>query len=269
MCVALAFQVLAFRSEAQIVTLVHNNSVAQINTASQAGMFNWLIDNRNVLNQQWFWYRVGALGPESSINTISAPSITTPNARTLYAKYNNGAYGVEIDYLLTGFSPGSGKSDIQETITITNATASPLEFHLFQYSDFDLAIPPLGDTVQLGKNLRGLWNEADQSGQDPSGNPVGLTETVVTPGAQHGEANFYPNTLTALNDAGSTTLNDNPGPVGPGNVTWALQWDFIIAPGSSVGISKDKYVNLTPVPEPATLALLSLGLLGFAIRRRR
>src|SRR5947208_16029987 len=86
---ALAFHGLSFRCDAQIITLVNNNSVAQVNTASQAGMFNWLIDNRNVLNQQWFWYRVGSLGPEASIDTISAPSITTPNARTLYTRYNN------------------------------------------------------------------------------------------------------------------------------------------------------------------------------------
>src|SRR5438477_1679821 len=148
---ALLIQGLASRSEAQIITLVHNNSVAQINTASQAGMFNWLVDGQNQLAQQWFWYRIGSLGPEQSIDTISAPTITTPNARTLYTRYNNGIYGVEVDYLLTGFSPGSGKSDIAESITITNATASPLEFHFFQYSDFDLAQVPLGDKVQLGK----------------------------------------------------------------------------------------------------------------------
>jgi len=111
------------QSEAQIITLTHNNSIAQVDTGSQAGMFHWQADGQNQLVQQWFWYRIGTNSPEAAINTISAPSITTPNARTLYTTYNNGAYGVEIDYLLTGFAPGSGISDVQETITITNATA--------------------------------------------------------------------------------------------------------------------------------------------------
>jgi hypothetical protein len=265
----LTIQGLGLSSEAQIVTLVNNNSLAQINTASQAGMFRWTIDNQNVLNQQWFWYRAASQTREFSIDTISAPSITTPNANTLYTRYNNGAYGVEIDYLLTGFSPGSGKSDVQESITITNATASPLEFHFFQYSDFNFSQPPGGDTILLGKNLHGLWNEASQTGQDQFGNPIGVTETVVAPGGQHGEAAFYNATLIKLNDANPDTLNDNGGPVGPGDVTWALEWDFIIPAGSSVGISKDKYAQLQPIPEPSALALISLGLIGFALRLGR
>jgi len=117
-----AFLALASSTDAQIVTLVHNNSLAQINVGSSSGMFNWSVDGQNQLAQQWFWYRVGALGPEQAINSISAPTITTPNARTLYTIYNNGAYGVEVDYQLTGFSAGSGLSDVQETITITNRT---------------------------------------------------------------------------------------------------------------------------------------------------
>src|ERR1051326_7833451 len=80
----LTIQGLGLSSEAQIVTLVNNNSLAQINTASQAGMFRWTIDNQNVLNQQWFWYRAASQTREFSIDTISAPSITTPNANTLY-----------------------------------------------------------------------------------------------------------------------------------------------------------------------------------------
>ena len=46
---ALAAQVMS--SSAQIVTLTDNNSVAQINTGSQAGMFNWSVDGQNQLAQ--------------------------------------------------------------------------------------------------------------------------------------------------------------------------------------------------------------------------
>jgi hypothetical protein len=128
----------ALQSRAQIITLTDNNSVAQINASSSAGMFNWSIQGQNQLAQQWFWYRVGLVGPEAPINTISAPTITTPNARTLYTTYNNGAYSVEVDYSLTGGLAGSGYSDIGESIRINNLTTAPLDFHFFQYSDFDL-----------------------------------------------------------------------------------------------------------------------------------
>jgi len=255
----LAFQALVVSSEAQVYTLSDNNSLVQINVGAPSGMYTWSVDGTNQLDQQWFWFRVGNAA-EQPINTISAPSVTTPNGRTLYTSYNNGQYGVEVDYMLTGFAPGSGISDIGESIRITNATATALEFHFFQYADFDLAGTATSDVVQLGKNLHGLFNEAfQQKGTEE------LTETVATPGANHGEVAFFSQTLGELNDALATTLNDNAGPVGPGNVTWALEWDLTIAPGSSVGISKDKYL----IPEPATATLVALGLVACVLRKRR
>ncbi len=253
------------QSLAAIITLVDNNSVAQINDESSAGMFNWSMDGQNQLAQQWFWYRIGS-NPEAPINTISAPSITTPNARTAYTTYNNGAFSVEVDYSLTGGLPGSGYSDIGESIRINNLTASPLDFHFFQYSDFDLGGTPGGQTIQLGKDLSGThFNEALQTGP---GATLDESITVAAPGANHGEAAFFNSTLVKLNNGVADNLNDNAGPLGPGDATWALQWDLPIAPGGSVLISKDKYIQLA-VPEPSVLALISVGLVGLARRRRR
>ncbi len=260
---ALALSADVCQVRAQIITLTDNNSVVRVDTGSSAGMFNWMVEGQNQLAQQWFWYRVGATGPETPINTISAPAISTPNAQTLYTSYFNGSYGVRVNYSLVGGSPGSGYSDIGEGISITNATTSPLDFHFFQYSDFDLGGTSGGQTIQLGRNLHGLFNEAYQS---LGGNT--FNETVITPGANHGEAGLFNTTLVKLNNGVTDNLNDNPGPVGPGDATWAFQWDFQIAPGSSVLISKDKYIQLA-VPEPSALALLSVGLAGLALRRRR
>jgi hypothetical protein len=177
----------ARQSHAQIITLSDNNSSAQVNVGSSAGMFNWFVDGQNQLAQQWFWYRVGNANPEASIDTISAPTISTPNARALYAIFSNASFSVETDYLLTGGLAGSGHSDIGESIRINNLTASPLDFHFFQYSDFDLGGTTGGQTVQLGKDLGGLFNEALQTGP---GGTLDESITVATPGANHGEANF-------------------------------------------------------------------------------
>lgn len=257
-------------AQGQVVPLSHNNSTALVDLSGPgAGMFNWSVEGLNQLNRQWFWYRVGPAGPEAPINAISAPIFLSPNPRTLFSSYFNGAYGVSVDYLLTGFSPGSGFSDIAETITITNATASTLSFHLFQYSDFNIGGPG-GDSVSIGTNSSILSPFFGRPNTATVVDPfAGMTETVITPAANHAEAALFPITLTKLNDGGPDTLSDIYGPVGPGNVTWAFEWDILIPGMSSVGISKDKFIFITNVPEPTSVALISVGMLAIALRRRK
>ena len=249
---------LVSQSEAQIITLTDKNSTAQIDTASQSGMFNWFVDGNDQLAQQWFWFRVGGSGPESSINTISAPIIGTNSAKTLFLMYTNSQFSVEVDFLLNGSAPGSGKSDMAESMTINNTSGAALSFHFFQYSDFDLAG---ANSVLLSTNQSGLINQVDQ--QSPG---INLQEAVVTPGANHGEAGLFPTTLNKLNDGIPSTLNDNFS-AGPGDGTWALEWDLNIPTGQSVLISEDKRLDL--IPEPSTVILVLWGLITLGLRKRR
>jgi len=266
--VATALASIQLTCQAQIVTLTDGNSVAQIDPHSQAGMFNWSVQGFNQLYQQWFWYRVGdaAGAMQNSIDTIGTPVVSLYGTREMTSTYTAPNFTLSIDYLLTGGSfvgaSQTANSDIGESIRIVNTSATSLVFHFFQYSDFDLGGPG-NDAVQLGRNLRGQFNDAFQ--QDAT---AGLTETVTTPGASHGEVDYFSNTRTRLNTVANYTLNDTAGPVGTGDVTWALEWDLTIAPGASALISKDKYLSVV-VPEPSTLAVGGLGLILLALRRRR
>ena len=265
LCLAISLTMLVNRASA-VSTLTDGNTSASIDTSTQAGMFNWIVDGQDILAQQWFWYRVGSAGPESSINTISAPVNSSLGANHLKSVYASASFSLSVEYLLSGGAPLSGLANLNESIAIHNTTAAPLAFHFFQYSDFDLG--PGGDNVQLGTNIFGKFNLADQVNSAS----FNFAESVSTPGADHGQVGFFPGILNSLNDGATTTLSDFAGPIGPGDATWAFQWDVILSPAGQSGdtflISKLKHIEL--VPEPSSIALGLMGLAGINwIRRRR
>ena len=63
------------------------------------------------------------------------------------------------------------------------------------------------------------------------------------------------------------TLNDTL-TAGPGDVTWALEWDKdSLAGGNSFSVSVDN--NISAVPVPPSLLLLGSGLAGLGLLRRK
>src|SRR5437879_7317 len=134
----------AQHSVAALFTLTDKNSVSQFDTSTQANNFNWFVDNQDLLAQQAFWYRIGGAGPENSVHTLPIGVQGTNdtnfdgNPDTLFVRYLGNGFQVETTYQLRGGLPGSGASDLGELIAITNSTDSPLDYHFFQYADFDL-----------------------------------------------------------------------------------------------------------------------------------
>ncbi len=255
---ALAIAGLVVQCEAQSYTITNKNSALDINVASgPGGVNNWKIDGVDQLNLQWFYYRVGNVGPEYPIESINGTPTVSSGSRSLTVTYANSSYSVRTLYSLSGGNVGSGTSYLDETITINNTSASPLNFHFFQYSDFNIGGVTGGQSVQFFQNPSGLSYYNIQSGGSRS-----VNETV-TP-ASHFEAALYNQTLASLTDGSPTTLNDNLS-AGPGNVTFAYQWDFTLAAGGSFQIQK----LIGVVPEPSSMALVSSGLLGLALFGRQ
>ncbi len=242
-------------------TLYDGNSQTSIDPLSSAGQYDWIVDGLDHVAQQWFWFRIGQ-NPEQPINTLpvtGGPSLIDtnpfddPRVDTLAVRYSDGRVEIEPTFILRGGSASSNVSDLAEVIRITNLTLEEMHFTFFQYADFYLQPFLGGDTVQvLSPN-----NVVQTNGF------VTMNETIVNPPATLFEANFFANTLASLNDAAVTNLNGNA-VAGPGDVTWAFQWDFVIPAGATVIVSKDKQL----VPTPGTFALVgAAGLLS--IRRRR
>jgi hypothetical protein len=253
-------------SIAALFTLTDDNSTAHFDTESQANNDSWIVDGVNQLHQQAFWYRIGQgdLVPEHSVHElaiggqIASNTNFTPGLDTLDVLYNGAGFQIETKYSLDGGVLGSGSSDLGEQISITNTSASPLDFHFFQYADFDLRATPAGDTVRFtsGNAIRQTQG------------PGEVAETVLTPEASHREVAFFHDTLDKLNNGSSTTLSDVGGPLGPGNVTWANQWDFLLQPNTTFQISKDKRISGVPEPAAGSLLAVAAGLLLARFRKR-
>ena len=147
---------------------------------------------------------------------------------------------------------------MSEQIRITNTGSSPLDFHFFQFCNFDLGgaagaaddqvtiIFPMVDTIVY------QWDpdcEAD-------------TALLL-------EADYYmagdPSAILALFSDSSPTTLSGPESAGPGDVAWALQWDFTLGGGKSYLIGSEKLIS----PEPATMAMLTLGGVGLFLAKRR
>jgi hypothetical protein len=253
-------------SFAGLFTLTDGNSSVDFDTTSQANAYNWQVDGLDQLFQQAFWYRVGNVA-EQSVHALpigfelASNTNADPGLDTLDVIYNGLGFDIEIKYSLDGGALSSGVSDMGEQISITNRGSSPLNFRFFQYSDFDLQGSLGGDTA--------VFTNANTVRQ--SDGPLRLTETVVTPVPSHREIDFYANTVTKLNDAVPTTLSDTPAtgvPFGPGDITWAYQWDVTIPAFGTFQISKDKNLSAIVIPEPASFTLLA-ALAGLLLIRRR
>jgi hypothetical protein len=252
-----ALGVLAGSANAQVVTLEDQNTTVRVNVNSASGMSDWIVDGVDHLFQQWFWYRIGNTA-EAPLNTLGLQVFIASNTNfdprddTLVATYSNGTLQAEVTFGVLGGNPGDGFSDILEQIRLVNVGNTAIDVSFFQYSDFDLNGSAGGDTAYIPNG-----NVADQY----EGGVV-MQETVVTPAASAWQVGSWPSIINLLNDGVASNLNNDGGPYS-GDMSWAYQWNFRLAPGDSFLISKDKLIT----PAPGALALLGLG--GLAVARRR
>lgn len=247
------------------ILMSHKNATVGVNTNGTVA--SWTIDGVNQLSGQSLFYRVGSMGGESLLSGISGtPSVSfnqVPNIiSSLDITYANAAYSVRTLFQLSGSTAGSGKANFNQTLTIQNLSGAPLDFHFFQYSNFDLGGVTSGQTAAV--NFDSLL-QPYKIVQTDGVRTVTETVNVNTAPVGHYQTSLVGNALASLIDINPTTLNDVLA-TGPGDVEFAYQWDVVLGANETLTISK--LLGIVPEPTTATLALLGLGM-GLAARRKR
>jgi hypothetical protein len=254
------------RCEAALISLSNGNSSVTINPNSSAGLENWSINGQNQVNQEWFWYRVGSSGGQSSIDTISSPSTqlydTTSDGSndTAMITYADSSLDVSVLYRLSGGQNGTLTSDLGETIEIENLSKATQTFSFFEYSNFTLEGLKTGQSESISGS-----NTAIDSGNGWQ------EETTVSPKATDFDANTNPTLLNKLTTATDYTL-PNVATSGPGDVEGGFEWTVSIMGGCSYEISGDQIITgqaVKSVPEPVSASLAAMALGGVLMARPR
>ena len=253
------------KTHASVINVTSGSSTITLDTAQ--GMTGWTINGTSELNLQQFYYRIGSSGGQTLLesNALTGTNTSTPGIASL--GYSNSFFSAGLTYLLSG-GAGNSPSTLNETVDISNQTASPVTLEFFKYADFDLNGQSANQTVNITNSPStstavqydaSMLVESYTTGQGNSAPPSEV------------EAGVVPTLLNKIDSPTTPYTLDGALSAGPADVAWAYEWDVTLAasgnPGSSLLVSIP--TTIQPVPEPATLGLGAAGLAMLLMRRKK
>jgi hypothetical protein len=240
---------------AALIVLTNGGSTVTIDPTGSPNVENWSIGGKNQLNEEDFWIRTGSTGGQSSIATLSGPTITPGLPSNMADLIYGSSNGLEIDVVYTLNPSGS---DLAETIEINNDGTSSQTYHFFEYANFNL-----GDSITGQVATISGANTATDVGNGWQ------VQTVVSSPSSEFEANDYPTLLNSVSSSTTPSTLTDASPSAAGDAEWGFEWDKTLAPGGSYPISVDENFTAVPVPEPVNGLIAVLGLSGLSLMRSR
>jgi hypothetical protein len=180
--------------------------------------------------QNWWWYRTGTDTREFALSNLTA--FEQPQANTVSLTYEESGLRYEINYTLT--DAGDNQAVVVAQLTITNATSTPIELNLFNYSDFDMEQSAGSDRGELVR---------------PGYIRVYETNTAHIVAAETPFAwqiGAFPSVRNLLTDTDIDDLNNSGSPFGPGDFTSAFQWQYTLNAGASRSLQLLLTLNVEP-----------------------
>lgn len=218
-----------------------------------------------------YFFRIGSTGGESPLLVALGTPVAVATTNSLQLNFRTADLAATIDWRLTGAGSGSTLSTLSKSVSFTNLGAAAIDFHLFDYTDFDIRFNPLAqaDTATLVSAGRIITSSSTI--------PFSIDARVQSAPDRYQISDFItPYLQFFIDQDGPTTLPNTPAlgtsfPATPGDTAFALQWSRVIAPGDSFTVSQlAMYRPTSAVPEPASWAYLiaGFGLIGGLARRR-
>ena len=254
---ALCFTVSNGEAETHVLEVKSGETViaqAMIDDAESYGFYSLTVDNAERLWKQWFWYRIGPSGKEESLETLSLKSVVPPSAmspNTLSLTYSlTDAFDITVSYILT--YPAGGNARMQKNVTITNTSAIDLDYHLFEYSDFDIS-----DLEPMSDNLEFVGNKVYQNGDQADGSGVVIVHESTLPPNKYDMDFSELDLLPGMRDDAPSDLSIPQTTYLYGyDMQFAQQWDLTIPVNQSISfiINEDLYYT-----KPVTAAKTHAG----------
>lgn len=243
-------------------TLTDRNAQALVNPAN--GVLVWRTDGErdNVFLLAHYLRRPGD-DRERTLRTFFGNTPPTgmigPDRATL--SWRGSDLAADLDITLLGGEPGSGRSSLSRTLTLTNLGAEPLALVLFDYIDIDAVFSqfdPRDRTRLAGPDLVETINAT---------RPELLFRTRLSPRPHSWQIDdwrvLYDKFI--IDRDGPTTLASTP-PIGAwfpsddfGDQAAVFGWEISLEPGARFQLAT---VHERLIPEPSALAPLAVGLIG-------
>ena len=243
-------------------TLSDNNS--EITVSDRNGVTVWYVegspDNVFIAN---YYYRLGSTGNENNfLDGLGIPTVNQSTLNQLELTYGGSELQAVVNYSLQGGVVGSNQSLLRRSVTLTNLGGQALDFHLFDYSDFDIKFN------QLNQRDQAIALEPQKIVINSATQPLSILAEVSPNNTNYQISDFF--TLYNqffIDSDGPTTLDNTPPlltpfPVPPGDNALAFQWDFTLPAGASLTFSSSANYGPTVPEASSVLGLIGLGLLG-------
>lgn len=205
--------------------------------------------NPDHLQAAWWWFRLAGDNRETAFSNATSANYSGAQGRV---NYSYASFDATMIWRVTGF--GNGRGLLTQTMTIRNTSSEAIVIQLFNFNDLavggtdsnDVATQIASNTIRVDDGGNTGWKIAYE----------GTDSFDVTSGAV--------NVLNLLTDNVADVLGNRGLPVGGGSFEGAYQWSITLNPNEAATASS----TLTITPTPGTLALLGLGGLAAARRRR-